>query len=222
MGTFFDDEAAGWDDRPGHRDRAQVVAAAVATAVPLHPELTVLEYGAGTGLLGLALADRVGAIDFVDTSGGMVAVLHQRITEAGGQGRLSAQRLDLEREDPPRTSYDLIVAMLALHHVPDTAGITARLAGLLAPGGHLAIAELDAEDGSFHGRHRHDESAPDHVAHKGIDRDALCSLFTANGLVDVHADTVHHIVKETDEGEREFPMYLAVGRRAPRASESPS
>lgn len=213
MSDFFDTEAADWDDRPGHRERAQVVARAVADAFPLNPQMTVLEYGAGTGLLGLALADRVGAVDFVDTSAGMVGVLRERIAATDASARLTAHRLDLEHEDAPHASYDLIVAMLALHHIPDTAGIVARLASLLAPGGHLAIAELDAEDGSFHGHHRHGEDAADPVAHMGIDRDELMGLLEANGLAERSADTVHEIVKDTADGERAFPMYLAVAQR---------
>lgn len=214
MTDFFDDEAASWDDKPGHRERARVVARAIADAVELRPDMTVLEYGAGTGLLGLALADRVGVVDFVDTSVGMIGVLRERIAATDPSGRLTAHLLDLGHDDAPRTSYDLIVAMLALHHVPDTSGTIARLAGLLAPGGHLAIAELDAEDGSFHGHHRHGEDAADPVAHMGIDRDELLRLFEANELTHASAETVHEIVKDTDAGERAFPMYLAVGRRS--------
>ena len=46
----FSDEASGWDDKPGHAERAEAVAALLRQALPLRADLTVLEIGGGTGL----------------------------------------------------------------------------------------------------------------------------------------------------------------------------
>jgi len=68
---------------------------------------------------------------------------------------------------------------MTLHHVPDPAALIVQLSGALLPGGTLAVADLDAEDGSFHG----DNTG---VLHLGFDRVLLVrNLFQQGGLREV-------------------------------------
>ena len=53
----FDDEAATWDDAPGHEERQVAVAQAIAQAVSLHPGMRALDVGCGTGALVQAARD---------------------------------------------------------------------------------------------------------------------------------------------------------------------
>lgn len=55
-----------------------VAADAIAAEVPVDPSWSVLDYGAGTGLLAFALADRVGDMLLLDFSDGMVEVARRR------------------------------------------------------------------------------------------------------------------------------------------------
>ena len=74
----FSDEAAGWDEKPGHADRARSVAAVVRSAVPLRPGMSVLEIGGGTGLLARALAEDIGTAVVTDVAPGDFVVLNWR------------------------------------------------------------------------------------------------------------------------------------------------
>src|SRR5699024_172845 len=60
MGSeHFDGKAATWDDDPDKVRQSGEVAAAMAATVPPTPGIRLLEYGAGTGLVTIALLDHL-------------------------------------------------------------------------------------------------------------------------------------------------------------------
>ena len=70
----FDEEAATWDDDPGHEKRQVAVAQAIKEAVDLSPRMSAVDLGGGTGRLSILLADLVGSVVVTDPSAGMVQV----------------------------------------------------------------------------------------------------------------------------------------------------
>jgi ubiquinone/menaquinone biosynthesis C-methylase UbiE len=191
----FDERAPEWDT-PERMDRAREIAQAVRDAIPLTRATRLLELGAGTGLLGIALADSVGSVVLADASAGMLAVADAKIRDAG-LGNVTTRRLELTVDPLPGDRYDLVVSLMALHHVADTAAGFAAMRELLAPGGRLAIVDLDAEDGSFH-------TDPDAPVHHGLDRDHLAALARAAGFGDLAFRTVLTIEKHG----RPYPLFL--------------
>lgn len=195
----FDTRAATWDDEAKVR-RAEAVAAGIRKAVPLNRSMTALEYGAGTGLLSFCLRDALGPITLADSSTGMLAVAREKIAAANATD-MRIVDLDLMRDAVPSDRYDLVFSMMTLHHVPDVARGLAAFNELLSAGGYLCIADLDAEDGSFHG--------PDVDVHHGFERNALRAALEKAGFVDIGIDdcwTVAH-------GERTYSVFLACCRK---------
>lgn len=203
--TDFDARARTWDDDPSKADRARRVAEAIAGRVPGLAGKTVLEYGAGTGLLGLALRPLVAHVTLADSSPGMLAVAQEKIA-AGGAPNATTLLLDLAADGPPAARFDLICTLMTLHHVEDTDGILRAFHGLLAAGGTLCIADLDREDGSFHG--------PGFSGHNGFDRAELRARLERSGFRDVEITTVHQITKPAATGARTYPIFLSIARRA--------
>ena len=122
---------------------------------------------------------------------------------------IRAIRLDLEHDPLPDDRYDLIVAVMVLHHVADTERMLRKFHALLQPGGILCIADLDTEPRLFH-----DEEAVATVQHFGFDRQELKELLARAGFSDLRDVTVHTIRKPVADGEeREFPVFLVTGRR---------
>src|SRR5690606_24678340 len=76
----FDARAATWDDDPEKVERARVVAELVRRVTPLSGSTRVLEYGAGTALLGQALVPHIGPLTVADPSVGMREVLAQKVS----------------------------------------------------------------------------------------------------------------------------------------------
>jgi ubiquinone/menaquinone biosynthesis C-methylase UbiE len=202
--SHFDEKARAWDINPVFRDRANQIAAAIAAEVPLHTGMTVLDYGCGTGLLSFPLRDRLGTMTLADSSAGMLEVLAEKIA-ADGDAQMHACRLDLMTDPVPAQRYDLIYTSMTLHHVPDTAHILRTFHDLLQPGGYLCIADLDQEDGSFHGI--------EYDLHHGFDRTTLGALAHAAGFAETRFRTVFEIVKERTEGPRAYPVFLMTARR---------
>ena len=194
----FDDEAATWDDAPGHEERQVAVAQAIEQTIALSPRMSALEVGGGTGRLSILLADRVGSVVVTDPSPGMVKVAQERIEAAELSDRLSAVQADLTT-DRLDGAYDVVWSSMALHHVADLAGLLRSVAGLLVSGGRLAIADLDEDpDGAFHAE------KPDFDGHHGFDRHRLAEQLTQAGFADVGFVDATTILK----GDREFGVFL--------------
>jgi ubiquinone/menaquinone biosynthesis C-methylase UbiE len=203
--SHFDARAATWDDDPAKVSRAREVAEAIRAAVPVSPAMSVLEYGCGTGLLGLALAPHVARVAMADSSDGMLEVLRRKL-EAGAAPNGTALKLDLEREPLPADRYHLVCSLLTLHHVHDLDRVLGQLRVALLPGGTLCVADLDAEDGSFHG-HGAD-------VHRGFDRAALAARLRAAGFSEPAFTTACEIERALDGAPRRFGVFLAVARTA--------
>lgn len=200
----FDSKAREWDENPVFVERGRKIAEAIRKQVALKPNMSALDYGCGTGLLSFPLKDALGQITLKDTSAGMLEVLREKIA-AQGATNMTVRQTDLTAEPLPDERYDLIYSSMTLHHIPDTDKILRVFHNLLNAGGTLCIADLDKEDGSFHGI--------EIDVHHGFDRTALKVQAEQAGLTDVRFDTVLDIVKDTEAGSRTYPVFLMTAER---------
>ena len=129
-------EGAGYDElRPQYPVQTlDVMLAAVGTAA--HPR--VVDLGAGTGKLALALAERGCTVTALDTSGTMLEVAREKAAEIGVGERLEARVARAESTELPRRSADLVTAAQAWHWFERDA-VSAEATRILAPGGVLAL-----------------------------------------------------------------------------------
>jgi ubiquinone/menaquinone biosynthesis C-methylase UbiE len=198
--TSFDERATEWDT-PERVGRAESAAAAIRAAVPLTTDLRVIEIGAGTGLLALAVAREVGSVVLADPSAGMLAVARQKVAAAGLRN-VRTMSFALTVDPLPDERFDLVVSLMAFHHVRDIdAGLDA-LFSLLEGDGRLAVIDLDTEDGTFH-------SDPAADVHHGFDRADLGRRAEAAGFLDVAFETVDRIEKD----DRDYSLFLLTARR---------
>ena len=199
--STFDERARDWDT-PERRERAEVVATAIRANLALGARTRLIDIGAGTGLLGLALAGDVGEVVLAEPSVGMLEVVGEKLA-AGAAHNASAVRFDLTTDPPPGNPFDVAVSLLVLHHVEDTGAALAAIRGLLRPGGRIALADLDVEDGSFH------DADAEGIHHEGFDRAALADGCRAAGFVDVEFRTA----TEIEHDDRRYPVFLLIARR---------
>ena len=203
----FDEVASTWDEDPGRVALAQAVADAISREVGLAASMDVLDFGCGTGLLTLALQPHVRTVTGADTSAGMLGVLEQKV-RAFGLDSVRSCRLDNAGALAAAGPFDLVTSSMALHHVQDVDGLFAQLRTVLREGGHVALADLDTEDGSFH--------SPDvtDAYHRGFDRATLRARLEAAGFDEVR-DTTAFIHRRHG---REYPVFLISARAvaAPR------
>jgi ubiquinone/menaquinone biosynthesis C-methylase UbiE len=199
----FDKEAAAWDENPGRVKLANEVADAIIREVRPSAAMDVLDYGCGTGLVTLRLQPLVRTIVGADSSSGMLGMLESKAKRqhlANVQTRL----VDFEQGETLSGKFNLVVSSMTLHHVQDTALLFKQWYELLLPGGVLAVADLDTEDGSFHG----DNTG---VRHLGFDRISLGGILRSAGFSSIRDTTAATMVREVaGGGSRSFPVFLLI------------
>ncbi|HPA71780.1 MAG TPA: class I SAM-dependent methyltransferase [Spirochaetota bacterium] len=201
----FDEAARTWDTPP-RVEIARAVFGAIRDRGLVGPGTRALDFGAGTGLLTLAISDVAAEVTALDTSGEMLRVLGEKLA-AGGVTNVRTVRADLSAGGTIGGKFDLVTSSMSLHHVRDTARLLASFHGLLAPGGRIALADLDREDGTFHS----DNAG---VEHFGFDRAELVRLVEAAGFSDVGCDIIHTVKRERDGVMRGYDIFLLTGTRA--------
>ncbi len=201
----FDRAAAEWDANPGRVALARAVVAALRQAVPLRADLQVLDFGAGTGLVTLGLSPHVAHLTAMDTSREMLRMLDEKL-KALKIANVQTSFCDIANAALPAAKFDLIVSSMVLHHLPDVPRALQHLRASLRPGGWIALADLDAEDGTFHA----DKAG---VFHQGFDREEVRRWFQAAGFTDTAAREAHRIVRPAADGSaREYSVFLVTGR----------
>lgn len=203
----FNRVAVDWDSNPGRVALARAVVDAIRNTVELRPDMKVMDLGAGTGLVTLGLLPYVKHITAVDASSEMLKVLDQKL-KALQIGNVRTLLCDIAKTPLPVADFDLIVSSMVLHHVPDVAQVLRQLRPSLRPGGWIALADLDSEDGTFH-------PDPTGVFHHGIDRDEVCRWLENAGFVETSSREAHRIVRPAADGQiHEYPVFLVAGRTA--------
>jgi ubiquinone/menaquinone biosynthesis C-methylase UbiE len=176
MTKHFDLVAREWDNNEIHIKRTKAIAKCLIEKITVNKKMTALEFGAGTGLLSFALQDKFAEITLMDSSKEMIKTTFEKIVYAGNH-RLKPVFFDLEKKMFSDKTFDVIFTQMAMHHVMDIEKMIAKFFKLLNRGGKLAIADLYAEDGSFHDM--------EFEGHNGFDPYHLSELIKGKGFINV-------------------------------------
>lgn len=205
MSSRFDEAAKQWDSNPVRVALARGIGEAIQRTVPIQSNWRALDYGAGTGLLTLNLLPKVASITALDASRGMLDQLAGKIA-AARIPNVRTQLWNLETEPFTQERFNLIVSSMTLHHLRDVPLVMKRLAATLNPGGWIALADLDTEDGSFHG-------PANDVFHQGFNRVDIANWLDAAGFSNVKLSDAYTVAKPSATGElRDYRVFLATGR----------
>ncbi len=113
----------------------------VALSLLRHGGARYVDLGTGAGLLLPALLECARQVVAVDASPAMLALA--RRTAGGAAARCDFRLGDLGHLPLADGEADGVVACMVLHHVSDPAGALAEAARVLAPGGQLAVVDLE-------------------------------------------------------------------------------
>ena len=200
----FNKEALVWDENPTRVKLAEDVASAMMRSVALKPNMDVLDFGCGTGLIALKLAPRVRSVTGADLSRGMLDVFEAKVS---GQKLAHVHARHLENGGDLGGPYDLIVSSMAFHHIEEIEPLLIQFYRALNPMGFVCVADLDLEPGDFH-----DDNTG--IFHFGFDRDALRKLFQNAGFFDIDVLTAAEREKPDGRGGlRRFSIFLLTAQK---------
>ena len=204
MTDLFESKAADWDKGDMKQMLSQAIGGAMVQKVAFQPQHHVMDFGAGTGLICSAIAPHVQSIAAVDIAPSMLERLAEK-TEL--QAKVTTVCQDI-LDCPLKDKFDVIVSAMAMHHVQDTNAMLQNFYDHLKEGGIVALADLDAEDGSFH------PEDIEGVFHDGFDRSELQSKLERVGFRDVHFETVTTVYKD----DKTYPIFMVMASKVERVS----
>jgi len=204
----FDKEAAFWDENPARIRLAKDIAHAILKQIVVTPEMNIMDFGCGTGLLSLQLQPFAASVTGADSSKGMLDKFSKKIASLRLKN-VHTVHLDPDRNGTLAGNYDLVVSSMTLHHIKEPEPLFAQFRNIIRPGGYLCIADLDPDDGQFH----EDNTG---VFHFGFDRAWLRKIFIHADFDNVQDTDAAEVVKPAANGEkRRFTVFLMTAQKKP-------
>ena len=199
---FFAHKAKEYENNEKRVSNVQNIADGILKNISYTKEMSILDFGSGTGLLTQEIAPYVKKITALDMSTSMNEVLREK-TE-GFACDLEVLELDItkERYDDKLSNLDGIISSMTIHHIENTEDLFKIFYDLLNENGTIALADLETEDGSFH-------TSDTGVFHFGFDKDEFLNIAKKVGFKDLKIETIS--VSSKPHGE--YPIFLLTGKK---------
>lgn len=176
---------AGKYDTPERIEVAKVAADAIRQWLPDVPGGSAMDFGCGTGLVGLQLLDAFNSVFFVDSSEKMVDQVKEKIVRSGmsgvdGMDTVETLCSDLEVVEALDVQVDHIFMVQVLLHIKDHVSLLKKLRKSLKPEGTLTIIDFD-----------YNEFVESDLVHSGFRQDELKAELEAIGFESVRSKTFY-------------------------------
>lgn len=166
-------------DSDSRIELANIVAKEIRQELGHNQSKSLIDYGAGTGLVGLQLVDLVESVLLVDSSEQMMRIAEAKIMH-NDFGNASTSVSDFI-EETTDLKADIILMSLVLLHIPNTDLILKRLYTILNDDGKLLIVDFDKEESISHPK-----------VHNGFVHAELKEKLAAVGFKSSDIKTFHH------------------------------
>lgn len=164
---------------------AEIITKEVKTHLENDQSKSLIDYGSGTGLVGLELTDSVASVLLVDSSEQMLQVADAKISHKSIHNA-STLYSDFTKGTSGDVKTDIIIMSLVLLHIPETKKILQSLFSILNEDGKLIIVDFDKNENIHHPK-----------VHNGFVHEELNQLLDEAGFKTTEIRTFYH-------GERIF------------------
>ena len=196
--STFDKRAQNWDSGDIRVNGAKKIAQAIQKKITLTPDMQIVDFGVGTGLLGFEIAKKVKQVYGVDTSAKMLEKLKEKNSDELNIIPLQQNII----KEPLSQTFDGLVSSMTLHHVEDLEAFFTSIYKNIKENGFIAIADLEAEDGTFH-------SDNEGVHHFGFKEEELRKIAEKSGFKNVLIENINTIKKP----HRDFGVFLLTAEK---------
>ena len=194
---YFLNRAENYDGDKLRVKNVSTIANSMKQNVQFNKSMHIMDFGSGTGLLLEEIAPLVNKITAVDISASMNAQLLAKKERLDCD--LEILDIDLTKKKLDK-KFDGIISSMTIHHIEDVKKLFQEFYSMLNPGGFIAIADLDKEDGSFH-------TEDTGVFHFGFDRTEFLNTAADAGFKNL--SIVSASISYQQNGE--YPVFLLSG-----------
>jgi len=138
-----------------------------------------IDFGCGTGLVGMNLLNNFNSMLFLDTSHNMIDQIKQKIAGCN-IGNADTLCFDFEKEGRSDLHADYIFMAQVLLHINDVELVLSKLYDVLNAGGHLLIVDFNKN-----------EKIVSDLVHNGFDQVELTDIMTKIGYRDIQSKTFY-------------------------------
>ncbi|MFD0716335.1 class I SAM-dependent methyltransferase [Paenibacillus sp. GCM10027626] len=138
-----------------------------------------IDFGCGTGLVGMNLLNDFHSMLFLDTSSNMINQIKQKISDFNIRNA-DTLCFDFEKEGLSDLRADYIFMAQVLLHIDDYEFVLSRLFDVLNEGGHLLIVDFNKN-----------ENIVSDIVHNGFHQDELTDLMTKIGYKNIQSKTFY-------------------------------
>ncbi|WP_231549462.1 class I SAM-dependent DNA methyltransferase [Carnobacterium jeotgali] len=175
-------------DTPKNKHMAKRAADAIRNLLDESHKKSAIDFGCGTGLVGLDLLEDFKSMLFIDASIKMIEQVEKKLADKNTK-KASVLCLDIEKDAQLPNKVDTIILSLVLHHIQDNHRLLTKFYETLNEDGQLLIIEMEKQekDSSDHGH--------------GMDRSALATTLAGIGYQNIQSDIFYDAKKESDGQE---------------------
>lgn len=138
-----------------------------------------MDFGCGTGLVGINLLHDFRSMLFVDTSQNMLNVVEEKIADSHAL-QASTLCFDFEASTQSGLQVDCIFMVQVLLHIQDFKSLLMKLYDVLNPDGHLLIIDFNKND-----------KVVSDLVHNGFDQELLKEIMVRIGYQDIQTRTIY-------------------------------
>ncbi len=171
----FEHKADSYDSEDRRVKNVDAIANKIKESIELNKNMSIIDFGSGTGLLLERIAPYVKQITAIDKSPSMNKQLRAKIEHL--PCKVEIKEIDIIDTEFD-TKFDAIISSMTIHHIEDVKELLQKFYNLLTDGGEIALADLDSEDGTFH-------KVDTGVFHFGFNREEFKSWASDVGFKDI-------------------------------------
>jgi ubiquinone/menaquinone biosynthesis C-methylase UbiE len=199
----FDEAAKTWDKRQVSIESSDACVQDLLKNIELKDDANILDYGCGTGFIAFALKNETNNVTGMDYSDGMIEVFNSKVSQFDCEN-IKAIKHNMNEEELPKETYDLIISSKTMHHIKDTNMFFKKSYDALKNHGILCINDLDKEDGSFH-----KDKENDGVEHFGYEKEDLFAIAKNTGFKILS----YEIVYNQEKNEQNYPLFNLIVKK---------
>ena len=166
-------------DTPERIQIAKVSSDAIREYVVDAKSKNAIDFGCGTGLVGMNLRNDFNSMLFLDTSQNMIHQIEQKISNSNIQNAATLC-FDFEKDSLSDLHADYIFMVQVLLHIKDFELVLSRLYETLEENGHLIIVDFDKN-----------EKITSDMVHNGFEQAELTDVMTKIGYKGIQSKTIY-------------------------------